>query len=62
MLKKFSVGGWCGRVIIVSALSQRKRVKRERELDKIHRYSIVQLVADVIQLYIFQNNIKNKKD
>ena len=34
MLKKFSVGGWCGRVIIVSALSQRKRVKRESELDK----------------------------
>ena len=24
---------WCGRVIIVSALSQRKRVKRERELN-----------------------------
>ena len=36
MLKKFSVGGWCGRVIIVSALSERKRVKRERELDNLN--------------------------
>ena len=37
MLKKFSVGGWvdgwCGRVILVSALSQTKREQRERELD-----------------------------
>jgi len=34
VLKKFSVvdGGWW-KVIIVSALSQRKRVERERELD-----------------------------
>ena len=38
MLKKFSVGGWCGRVIIVSALSQRKRVKRERELDNFKMF------------------------
>ena len=27
------MGGWCGTVIIVSALSQRKREQRERELD-----------------------------
>ena len=38
MLKKFSVlGGWW-KVIIVSALSQRKGVERERELDNFLGY------------------------
>jgi len=40
VLKKFSVGGWCGRVIIVSALSLSLRDK-EREKREIELYDII---------------------
>ena len=54
VLKKFSVGGWCGRVIIVSALSlsfrdkEREREKREIELDNFLNIQFYQIKANIM--------------
>ena len=63
MLKKFSEGGGGWKVIIVSALSQRKSRERERELDKIILLGTVHLknthrLLTYFQLPIFRREIE----